>query len=57
MSEKMVKVKVTTPYKDMQKMLQFYKGETHEVSETRAQELKEKGLVEIVAPKQKEDVK
>lgn len=52
MSEKLVKVKVTKPYKDMQKMLLFGKGEVHEVGEKRANELVSKGLVEIVKTKQ-----
>ena len=44
----MVKVKVLQPYKDKQKMLLFHKDEVHEVDKTRADELAEKGFVEIM---------
>lgn len=57
MPEKMIKVKVLEPYKDMQKMLLFSKGEEHEVSEKRAKELADKGLVEIVKSKQSHEEK
>ena len=44
----MAKVKVLQPYKDKQKMLLFHKDEVHEVDKVRADELVQKGLVEIV---------
>lgn len=55
MSEKMVKVKVVKPYKDMQKMLLFHEGEEHEVTEQRAKELIEKGFVKRIPEKKDTD--
>lgn len=55
MSEKMVKVKVLKPYKDMQKMFLFYEGEEHEVTERRAKELTEKGFVKRIPEKKDAD--
>lgn len=55
MSEKMVKVKVVKPYKDMQKMLLFHEGEEHEVTEQRAKELIEKGFVKRIPEKKDVD--
>lgn len=49
----MVKVKVLQPYKDKQKMLLFQKDEVHEVDKVRADELVQKGLVEIVTEPEK----
>lgn len=45
MTEKKVMVQVLEPYKDLQKMLLFHAGEQHEVTEQRAEELIQKGLV------------
>lgn len=55
MAEKMVKVKVIKPYKDMQKMLLFHEGEEHEVKEQRAKELIEKGFVKRIPEKKDAD--
>ena len=49
----MVKVKVLQPYKDKQNMLLFQKDEVHEVDKVRADELVQKGLVEIVTEPEK----
>lgn len=48
MQEKIVKVKVLKPYKDMQKMLLFHEGEEHEVTEQRAKELVKAGVAEVL---------
>lgn len=45
MAEKQVMVQVLKPYKDLQKMLLFHVGEQHEVTEKRAEELIQRGLV------------
>lgn len=48
MSDKMVKVRVISPYKDKEKMLLFQKGEEHEVKLSRAELLVKAKVVEMI---------
>ena len=55
MAEKLTPVEVVKPYRDLEKMMLFYPGETHEVTQKRADALVKRGFVKkIVNTKSKE---
>ncbi len=55
MAEKLTTVEVVKPYRDLEKMMLFYTGERHEVTQKRADELVKRGFVKkIVNMKSKE---
>lgn len=48
-----VRVEVVKDYKDKEKKLLFHPGEQHEVTQERAKELVEAGVVKIMKPEEK----
>lgn len=46
-----IEVEVVKPYRDLEKSMLFYVGEKHKVTEARASELEQKGLVKRIIEK------
>ena len=46
-----IEVEGVKPYRDLEKSMLFYVGEKHKVTETRASELEQKGLVKRIVEK------
>lgn len=55
MTEKLITVEVVKPYRDLEKLMLYHPGETHEVTQKRADELVKRGFVKkVVNTKSKE---
>ena len=55
MTEKLITVEVVKPYRDLEKLMLYHPGETHEVTPKRADELVKRGFVKkVVNMKSKE---
>ena len=55
MAEKLITIEVVKPYRDLEKLMLYHPGETHEVTPKRADELVKRGFVKkVVNTKSKE---
>lgn len=55
MTEKLIKVEVVKPYRDLEKLMLYHPGETHEVTQKRADELVKRGFVKKVVNKKSKE--